>query len=80
MMDEETRIKIAQEIYKAQTSGKLQPDEITHRIYAEANGITVKVAERQLQKEVQEGRMTARMCLHKGKHTWAYRVSQGATQ
>jgi len=73
-MNEDTRRKIIAEIDKARQAEGLQPDEITHRMYADETGESINVSERILQEEVTAGRMTCRIARVGGKNAWAYKL------
>ena len=55
-----TRAEMAREIHASYEAQLLQADELTHMIYAELTGVSVRVAERILKDEVAAGRMTRR--------------------
>ena len=67
-----TRAELAREIHASYEAQLLQPDELTHLIYAEATGVSVRVAERILKDEVEAGRMTRREAIGNRRTVWAY--------
>ena len=72
-MNEDIRRKIIEEINQARLAENVQPDELTHRMYANITGESTKVAERILQEEVAAGRSTCRLARIDGKNAWAYK-------
>jgi hypothetical protein len=75
-MNEDDRIRIVKEIHAARMEEHLRPDEITHRMYADINGVTISVAKRALTEEVESGRMTVRRAKFGAHHLLAYRRSE----
>ena len=71
-MNDTQRQAMAREIHASYEAQLLQPDELTHLIYAEINGVSVRVAERILKDEVEAGRMTRREAIGNRRTVWAY--------
>ena len=71
-MNDTQRQAMAREIHASYEAELLQPDELTHMIYAKATGVSARVAEKILLGEVAAGRMTRREAIGNRGMVWAY--------
>ena len=71
-MNDTQRQAMAREIHAFYEAELLQPDELTHMIYAKATGVSARVAEKILLGEVAAGRMTRREAIGNRGMVWAY--------